>query len=112
MEATLEITSITDAKSGLQWRIKPEGKFNRKDVIAKFGEPDVKGWRMPTVNDLRTLLVNPDVTSKLEDHNKAFWSASPLVDDYAWGVYSHDGSVINGGYRNLALLVRLVRASQ
>jgi Protein of unknown function (DUF1566) len=111
-------STVTDPKTGLQWKCYDEGRYTYDDAVKRFvGKDDFAGhsdWRMPTVDELKTLLkADGDITDQLQDHEEAFWSSSPYVGyaNGAWYVNFYDGSV-GGGNRGNALYVRLVRAGQ
>jgi hypothetical protein len=77
------------------------------------------GWRVPTIDELKTLLTKEKVNYKFI-HPKVFpntnshvWSGSPYANytSHAWGVYFSLGGSSNG-YRFSSGGVRLVRGGQ
>jgi hypothetical protein len=110
--------SVTDPKTGLEWKCAHEGEHANPLGDSKFVDVEFAGhkdWRMATIDELKTLIhAAAEVTSKLDDHRQGlFWSSSPYSGGtgYAWYV-SFGYSCADGGYRSYPGYVRLVRASQ
>lgn len=139
--------TITDPKSRLMWKRCLEGlsgtnceegkveKYTWDEAVKRFKHVEYAGhsdWRMPTIDELKTLLYCSQGKDKNGDCNdgserptinkQAFpnaeagyfvWSGSPNADgsDFAWYVYFNDGysayDSLDGGYA-----VRLVRGGQ
>ncbi|MBV5310402.1 DUF1566 domain-containing protein, partial [Chromatium okenii] len=75
-------------------------------------------WRLPTVNELKTLIVTgqkPTINQQAFPNTPSswFWSGSPNANDadYAWYVNFYNGNA-NDGNRNIYDHVRLVRGGQ
>lgn len=56
---------VTDPISKLDWKCCIEGKFELDEAVQKFGEPDQDGWRLPTIEELKTLINNKLTISEL-----------------------------------------------
>jgi Protein of unknown function (DUF1566) len=102
---------VTDPISKLDWKRCIEGKFELDEAVQKFGEPDQDGWRLPTIEELKTLIKNKRVTDGLDKHElAAFWSSSrhEVSTKSAWTIsfyFEH----ITYHFGKYLLPVRLVR---
>lgn len=117
------MTTITDPRTDLMWKIQPEGcfdwhealEFNGKDRIVQHA--GCSDWRLPTLDELYTLLdVNfppytfPQPPQDFE-HPSCFWSSDPDDWDGAWLV---DFGAQKGAFHALTyhrMAVRLVRVA-
>jgi hypothetical protein len=86
-----------------------------KQVVNAIGLCGYRDWRLPTVDELKGLIVSgvtPSIDSSWFPNTISafYWTSSPYVDDvrYAWGVNFFTGTV-GFNLRNYTLLVRLVR---
>jgi Protein of unknown function (DUF1566) len=126
---------VTDTKTGLVWRRCAEGMtaiggtctgtastFTHEAALTRASTQATANsvaWRLPNVKELSSIAdksrSNPAIDTAAFPATPAnlFWSSSPYVGyaDVAWVVVFYDGYV-SGGYRNLTLYVRLVRAGQ
>ncbi len=116
--------TITDTKSGLMWKQRREsGEYKWDDAIRLFNNPSRKiefagfsDWRLPTVDELKTLILKGQRPSIFEeafpDSDSSFWSSSPGVgdSDFSWAVDFGDGGAYGFGWY-VSWPVRLVRAT-
>ena len=138
--------TITDTKTGLMWKRCSEGlsgenceegeieKYTWYDAVKRFKNIEYAGytdWRLPTIDELKTLLYCSEGKDKEGDCNDGFeyptinqqafpnteawlyWSGSPYAyySDFAWYVSFYYGySYANA--RNYSYPVRLVRGEQ
>ena len=115
--------TVKDTKTHLMWKQKPEvGEYTWDNAMQQFGSnvsfAGYDDWRMPTIDELKTLLSEDDAQQGLNQVvfrglSEKFWSASPHVNSgfHAWFVYFYDGGV-NCHYKGDAFQVRLVRSGQ
>ncbi|MCI5178540.1 MAG: DUF1566 domain-containing protein [Candidatus Electrothrix sp. AW3_4] len=148
--------TVTDTKTGLMWKRCSEGlsgdnceegkaeRYNFDEAVEKFKSVKYAGyadWRLPTVDELRTLIYCSNGTSQQDAWDKGcnkdyssngfetptinqqafpntpawwYWSGSPYADYlvYAWVVYFVNG-FSNVDLRSYNhLAVRLVRSGQ
>lgn len=102
------------------------------DRVNVIGFCGAKDWRMPTVNELRSIVSRdrkdptidtrffPDMPSVAfwsslpSEPYLAFWSSSPVasIDNFAWFVNFNDGKDLWGTFKEAAFQVRLVRSGQ
>lgn len=102
----------TDKWSKLDWRIFVEGRFHLEEAMDKFEQPDVIGWRLPTIDELKTLKNNRQVTDSFKPHaydTSALWSCTRHTTSLksAW-TFSLDGR-LTYHFGEYFLPVRLVR---
>ncbi len=76
------------------------------------------GWRLPTKDELITLIskactpsVNPDAFPNMDKTKLWYWSSDEMEPDLAGLVYFDGGATFNG-YRTSANAVRLVRSGE
>lgn len=138
--------TITDTANGLMWKRCPEGlsgvncengrteKYTWDDAVKHFKHVEYAGysdWRLPTVDELKTLLYcskgkdkygdcnegseKPTINQKIFPNTETtfFWSGSPFAGSsaYAWSVYFNYGNSFND-FRVNSSAVRLVRGGQ
>ena len=85
-----------------------------KEVCEKLG----KGWRLPTVNELFSLVdrtkYNPAIDKDMfpDTQSSYYWASETFAyySDVAWYVYFYDGGV-NANGKGISYYVRPVRAS-
>jgi Protein of unknown function (DUF1566) len=115
MESTpgdLDETTITDPKTELEWKCGYEGRHTFYDAVKLFGEPNDTGFRLPSIDELKTLLDAEDhVKAMLTEHEKIFWSSSRVLDaaKNSWCGLGFNGLIFSNS-RNKSHYVRLVRA--
>ncbi|TQE98083.1 MAG: DUF1566 domain-containing protein [Spiribacter salinus] len=121
---------VRHERTGLEWRRCPEGMdwtgsgcsgtaLTRTWQGALQYADDVDGWRLPDINELRSIVErcrrSPSINQQVfpDTSPSAFWSASPSagLSARAWNAY------FNGGYdgrrsRSSSSRVRLVRGGQ
>jgi hypothetical protein len=112
--------TITDTKTGLMWQAQPVGPMTWQEAM-DYAESlilDGAGWRLPTIEELVTLIDygRHDPASSfpgMSFHGLApswFWSSSLDADDtdYVWYVDFYDGCVGSSGktYPSSARCVR------
>ncbi|MDU9048465.1 MAG: DUF1566 domain-containing protein [Candidatus Electrothrix sp. Rat3] len=139
--------TITDTKTGLMWKRCAEGlsgdncedgkveSYQWNDAMQRFKDVEYAGyadWRLPTINELKTLVYCSKGKEKYDDYCKDgyetptinqqafpnteatwFWSGSPSTvnSDGAWYVRFNFG-VSSADSRNYHYAVRLVRDGQ
>ncbi|MCI5191806.1 MAG: DUF1566 domain-containing protein [Candidatus Electrothrix sp. AU1_5] len=140
--------TVTDTKTSLMWKRCSEGlsgdncehgkaeKYTWDEAKQRFKNVDYAGysdWRIPTIDELRTLIycskgVEKSLRSWCKDgsteptiNQQAFpntvdssvWSGSPFANDLGsgWGVYFNYGHSF-AGFRNAYYAVRLVRGGK
>ncbi|MCI5197686.1 MAG: DUF1566 domain-containing protein [Candidatus Electrothrix sp. AW5] len=148
--------TVTDTKTGLMWKRCSEGlsgdncehgkaeEYTYDDAVKRFKHVAYAGysdWRLPTIDELRTLVYCSNGTSQQDAWDKgcnkdyssdgleiptinqqafpntfldwAYWSGSPLAyySDSAWSVYFNFG-YSGVGSRSNDYAVRLVRGGQ
>ena len=84
-----------DTKTGLEWSLKNCGPMTWQDSVV-FCEQLGNGWRLPTIEELLTLVAytKVDPMTELPDMmSSRYWSATTDVYDtrYAWHVYFNYG---------------------
>ena len=136
--------TVIDTSTGLMWKHCSEGlsgvncengnadTYTWDDAIQRFrygsSYAGYSDWRMPTVNELKTLIYcsngtganntcgckyrsrSPTINIQVFPNtpSSSYWSASPYTSGAAWGVYFYDGCA--AGYAcNDSFTVRLVR---
>jgi Protein of unknown function (DUF1566) len=114
--SAIDEPTVKDLSTGLEWKCQTEGEHTFDDAVNRFGVANAEGWRLPTTDELKTLIVADDeVTVTLDKHKNVFWSSSPYVGvaGYAWFVFFSTGGVYGGdAFRGGSGYVRLVRAGQ
>lgn len=115
-----------DKWTKLDWKIQLEGRFSLQGALEQFKQPDYDGWRLPTFDELKTLIDNKDVVKKFLTHKDdvaAMWSSTRCDEAYACainrpiipGTLHHWAMMLDGHttlYSKSAFLgVRLVRNS-
>ena len=127
--------SVYDKKTDLTWARCSVGQQWKEETgcagsvkTFTFDEAQQQGgsgWRIPTKDELATLVDRARVDSKqkptidevafpnMDLGNLGYWTSTPAGTTGGWDVYFLDGSV-NGyyGYRSNTLAVRLVRSGQ
>ncbi|MCI5133714.1 MAG: DUF1566 domain-containing protein [Candidatus Electrothrix sp. AW2] len=140
--------TITDTETGLMWKRCSEGlsgvnceegeakKYEWNDAMQRFKKvqyADYSDWRLPTIDELKTLVYCSNGVKDKDDgecndgskkptiNQQAFpntlsnwyWSGSPNADfsDFAWLVSFFNGRS-NYAYRGNDYAVRLVRGGQ
>lgn len=138
--------TITDTASGLMWKHCAEGlsgvncekgkteKYTWDDAVKRFKHVEYAGysdWRLPTIDELKTLLYCSKGKDKYGDCNEGsekptinqqffpnteatwFWSGTPDAgnSNFAWYVFFNYGYFGIGG-RHYSYAVRLVRGGQ
>lgn len=123
-EAT-EWEAVLDTDTNLIWEVnisREQYKWDdikiRVDVVNQAGLCGKKDWRVPKVDELKSLVkkgaIKPSIDTEFFPNTpvSCFWSSSPYADssDYARSVYFGNGRGYYGnkGYMEL---VRLVRGS-
>ncbi len=109
---------VKDTKTHLMWKQKPEvGKYKWDAAMKKFGSnvsfAGYNDWRMPTIDELKTLLSEKD-SKELKvffGWSETFWSSSSYDNYYAWNV-DFGGGYDNRSNKDYAYQVRLVRSGQ
>lgn len=90
----------TDPKTGLEWQLEAkEMPWHKAEAYAKsFGED----WRVPTVDELQTLLDRTKYDPAMRDEvgfssSSYYWSSTTYAGDTsgAWGVHFNYGYVNN-----------------
>lgn len=112
MEIATNLKTVVDPATKLEWKCAVEGKYAFDDAVEKFGKVDAAGFRLPTIDELKTLIgTNEYVTEALELNDNFFWSSSPYggFAPYAWFVSFFTDKIYNG-YTSGVYHVRLVRA--
>ena len=114
---TLIKKDIWDTETGLVWRREPEpGAYTFEEALARasrVAEETGQAWRVPTVEELFTLLDSSKTYPASTFPGMpdwGFWSSSPYVDNasYAWFV-SFGSGLVGSGYHANTSAVRLVR---
>jgi len=125
--------TVQDKTTGLVWKRCSEGQsgavcengaavtYNWRDALSLAAASDfagAKGWRLPTITELATLLeyqcTMPAINLQVFPSTPAtnFWSATPYAGyvNGAWTLNFNDG-VHDNSSKNYRLYVRLVRGS-
>jgi hypothetical protein len=112
--------TITDSKTGLVWSKKTITTDVTCDAAEKAVAAFGKGWRIPTVDELQTIIdrtryspaINTDIFP--DTHNDWYWTATPCAWDKASAVWivSFDNGDVYDLRRNNYAYVRAVRAGQ
>ena len=111
---------VQDTRTNLMWKQKPEGEYKWGAAMKKFGSnvsfAGYNDWRMPTIDELKTLLSEKD-SKELKvffGWSETFWSSSPVADNSsnAWHVNFSNGHYYNWYSKSNAYQVRLVRSGQ
>ncbi|MCP4108422.1 MAG: DUF1566 domain-containing protein [Desulfobacteraceae bacterium] len=104
--------TITDAKTGLIWQKSGSDRAmtfkEAEDYIDGLNSRKFCGytdWRLPTVEELASLLENKEVNGRYIDpvfecKNYWYWSADKGASGGAWGVYFYNGLVYCFGEDN------------
>ncbi len=126
--------TITDTKTGLMWKRCSEGlsgvncedgeieRYSWDNAVQKFNNVEYaayKDWRLPTIDELKTLIYSSDDSDPPVINQQAFpntvtfsyWSGSPGADDesdFTWHVNFFQGNSY-ADYRYNGYAVRLVR---
>ena len=108
---------IRDNKTGLEWEAEASGPMSWDEAMA-HAESLGDGWRLPTIEELETLLnrgrANP-ASSFPGMPSECFWTSTEYAGSasYAWYVYFYNGHVgFNDKTRtNLGRCVRSVKES-
>lgn len=101
--------AVLDKNTGLVWERSPETLpnvwINATGVCIRKTVGGLKGWRLPSVPELASLvdpLIAPGPTLPpghpfINVQSSRYWSASTLADSptFAWGVVMGDGSIAN-----------------
>lgn len=126
--------TVQDKITGLLWKRCSEGQsgascnngtavtytwWNAMALAADTDFAGAKGWRLPTITELATLLeyqcTMPAINMKMFPATPAtnFWSATPYAGyvNGAWNLNFNDG-VHDNSSKNYRLYVRLVRGSE
>ena len=107
-------TSVVDLETKLEWKCGVEGEYTFDKAVNKFGKPDNDGFRLPTIEELKTLVnAHYSVFEKLDLNDSIFWSSSAILGNakFAWFVYFYKGDV-SLSLRHNFYYVRLVRDGQ
>lgn len=120
-----ETTMVKDPRTNLIWEDTvhtTEEKVTHNEAKAycvslKIGE--VTGWRLPTLNELLTIVdyvrAEPAILKEFThvDSNTLYWSSTPYVGskNEFWGVKFEDGAT-DGASKNYDRFVRCVRAAK
>ena len=141
--------TITDTKTGLMWKRCSEGlegvncekgkaeRYNYDDAVKRFKNVEYAGykdWRLPTVDELKTLVYCSKGVKNKDDGEcndgsemptinqqafpntmkLAYWSGSPYAgySDYAWLVSFNYGNSYTFNRSHFLYAVRLVRGGQ
>jgi hypothetical protein len=125
--------TVQDNTTGLLWKRCSEGQsgvacdngtavtYSWQDALSMAADTDfagVKGWRLPTITELATLLeyqcTMPAINLRVFPATPAanFWSATPYAGyaNGAWNLNFNDG-VHDNSSKNYRLYIRLVRGS-
>lgn len=85
---TQPISFIADKLAKLDWKNQIEGRFFQQGALDKFLQPDSNGWRLPTLDELKTLIGNRKVVSEFLPHTydtSAMWSSTRYDESQAIG---------------------------
>ena len=121
---------VRHERTGLEWRRCPEGMdwtgsgcsgtaLTRTWQGALQYADDVDGWRLPDINELRSIVErcrrSPSINQQVfpDTDSASFWSASPYAgfSDDAWGASFHNGGDGRSS-KSFNYRVRLVRGGQ
>jgi Protein of unknown function (DUF1566) len=117
---------VKDKWTKLDWRIQHEGRFSLQGALEQFKQPDYDGWRLPTFDELKTLIDNKDVVKKFLPHSydtSAMWSSTRCDESQASainrpiipGTLHHWAMMLSGDStlysKSAFLVVRLVRSN-
>ncbi len=122
----LDAEAVLDLETGLVWQ-KISDYSNRRnwyealDYCSNLEIGGRKGWRLPTVDELETLVDSTHNPALPEGHpftgnelSSRYWSSTPCANntDFAWQVSFSSGHVSNGDKSNGSYYVRAVRSGQ
>jgi hypothetical protein len=104
--------SVKDTLSGLEWKHEVEDECSFNQACTRYGSPTHDGWRMPTLDELKTLLTKDWPFEQLSGHADMFWSSDQDYSDKSKAHYVE----FNGAFTNLSDkstygCVRLVRGT-
>ena len=115
--------TVTDIETKLMWQQETAGQMNWDDAMSYcpgLSLAGYKDWRLPTLDELGTLVDYSTQTPPKINHmffpdtrSSFYWSSTTyaLYTDYAWGVYFGYGSGRMLG-KGSSLYVRAVRGGQ
>lgn len=120
-----EWVAALDVKTNLMWqKTRCVGRYKWNEIgeaanyINEQGLAGYNDWRVPTIEELRTLVIkgrSPATDTKYFPATPAsfFWSSSPYANnsDYAWDIYFGNGYDY-GSSKKDAEYVRLVRGGK
>lgn len=109
-------TSWVDPKTELEWQMEKYSDTLTWSEALKYANSLGNGWRLPTIEELGTLLdrskYNPAARKEIPFKDSLFyWSSTDYADDttnYVWSVNFHDGLVYYC-YKSYDYHVRCVR---
>jgi hypothetical protein len=122
-ERDAETGIVSDSVTGLQWQDNVVGRpVSWQSAIERCENLTLgkeSGWRLPTINELKTIIdtsrVNPATTSTFTatDSSYYYWSSTPYegYEDGAWVMDFYDGQT-RSNYKGTTLFVRCVRAGE
>ncbi len=123
--ATAETTMIKDPTTNLIWEDTPHSDENKvthseaKKYCSNLKLSDVSGWRLPTVNELISIVdytrYAPAILKEFSHTsiNSLYWTSTPYhrAKNKFWGVDFKDGATDNAS-KNYNRYVRCVRVSE
>ncbi len=123
-ELVLDDEAVLDLETGLVWQKESDDIlrdwYKAQDYCSNLEIGGRKGWRLPTIDELATLVDSnhnpalpeghPFIGNDLSSH---YWSSTTYAYNtgYAWLVHFYGGGV-NDGYKTDSYYVRAVRSGQ